>query len=95
VTSLEEVLFNLGERSAPVAGQRLSAKLLSVSVKGSPESLQEWLRNLGRRESFLLISSVQIRGPDPNAEDSEASAKVVLGPLTIAAAEAEKEEAEE
>ncbi|MCU0722288.1 MAG: hypothetical protein MUC63_01480 [Planctomycetes bacterium] len=96
VSSLEDVVFAAGERSAPVAGQRLSAKLLSVTVKGSPASLQEWLRNLGRRESFLLISTVSVRGPDPNAEDAEPVAKVVLGPLEVeeAAPETGKEEEE-
>jgi hypothetical protein len=94
VASLDDVLFNAGERSAPVAGQRLGAKLVSVSVKGSPGSLQEWLRNLGRRESFLLVASVQVRGPDPNAEESEASAKVLLGPLTIETDSSKEEDKE-
>ncbi|MHC4599542.1 MAG: hypothetical protein ACYS47_11095 [Planctomycetota bacterium] len=95
MSSLESVEFASGERSAPVENYRLEENLISVTVKGSAASVQEWLRSLGRRESFLMIASASIKGPEPGAEEEWVTAKVQIGPLLVTEKALSEEEEEE
>ena len=83
VTSIDAVTMGSGERSAPVMGYRLEEKLITVTVKGSSRSVQEWLTNIGRRDSFLMIASASIKGPEPGDPEEDVTAKIQIGPLTV------------
>lgn len=95
VSSIEAVLFSASERSAPIQGFRLSEALITLTVKGSSLSLQEWLANLGRRDSFLIIATAELKGPEGPEGGELVTAKVSLGPLTVTEAAPAEEDMEE
>jgi hypothetical protein len=95
VTALESVEFASGQRSAPVEGYRLEEDLITVTVKGTPASIQDWLRSLGRRESFLMIATAEIKGAGTEEPSELVTAKVQLGPLMVTEKAPEESEEEE
>ncbi|MHC5036403.1 MAG: hypothetical protein ACYTHM_03745 [Planctomycetota bacterium] len=95
VASLESVTFNTGERSAPIENVRLVEDLISITVKGTPGSIHTWLKSLGRRDSFLMIASAQIKRLESVEEGEWVTAKVHLGPLTMEEVVVEEEEEDE
>lgn len=95
VSSLDSVAFQSGERSAPFQGFRLEEKLITVTVKGSPKAVQDWLVSLGRRDAFLMIASASLKGPENIEAGEEVTAKVQIGPLTVKEAALPKEGEEE
>ncbi|MHC4777491.1 MAG: hypothetical protein ACYTFG_02815 [Planctomycetota bacterium] len=95
VSSLDSVEFGSGERSAPIHNYRLDESLLTVTVRGTPASIQEWLRSLGRRESYLVIASASIKGPEKDSEDELVTAKVQLGPVAVSEVALPEDEEEE
>ncbi len=69
VSSIVKVLLRTGkERSVQVHDRRIEEKVVSVEVRGTPDSIMRWMKYLQRRGACLLVVNADLTGMKDSPE---------------------------